>query len=200
MYQKHKKTGTRIYNIYREMKTRCYNKNDYHYKWYGEKGIKICDEWLNSFISFYNWSIENGYKDDLTIDRIDNNKNYEPNNCRWVSHKIQCQNRKSNVFITINGETKILTEWSRISGIDRKAKERKLKKGYTGEKLLQQVKAPCKLKIIQKNLNGNIIKIWDSLNQINLEKGYSKTSIANVCKNKKNYKTAYGYKWEYKKD
>ena len=70
MRQKHRKTNHRIYKIYRGMKSRCYCKTDYHYKWYGERGIKICDEWLNDFMSFYNWSMQNGYSDNLSIDRI----------------------------------------------------------------------------------------------------------------------------------
>lgn len=107
---KHNKANTRIYSIYYDMKTRCYNKKRKSYKYYGGKGIEICDEWLNNFINFYNWSINNGYKENLTIDRIDVNKNYEPNNCRWVPMKEQFHNRTDNVYFIINNQKKCLAE------------------------------------------------------------------------------------------
>lgn len=89
--------NTRIYNIWRNMKGRCYNPKSYkNYKHYGGRGIKVCDEWLNDFKSFYNWSITHGYRDDLTIDRIDVNGNYEPSNCRWITMQEQNRNKRSN--------------------------------------------------------------------------------------------------------
>ena len=78
------------------MKQRCYNKNKDNYKWYGGRGISVCDEWLNNFMSFYDWSINNGYKDGLKIDRIDVNKNYCPENCRFITQKEQCRNTRKN--------------------------------------------------------------------------------------------------------
>lgn len=87
-------TNGRLYKIFTGMKTRCYNKNRDDYKHYGKKGIKICDEWKNDFKSFYDWAIENGYQDDLTIDRKDVNGDYNPNNCRWVDKKTQSRNTR----------------------------------------------------------------------------------------------------------
>lgn len=86
------------------MKSRCYNKDVIAYKYYGAKGINVCDDWLNDFEIFYFWALENGYQDGLTIDRIDVNGNYEPSNCRWVTKKEQANNKTSNIYIDCYGE------------------------------------------------------------------------------------------------
>ena len=116
-FYKHGKTNTRLYNIWHSMKSRCCNIKDKNYKYYGGRDIKICNEWLKDFMNFYNWAMENGYKDNLTIDRINNNGNYEPNNCRWVNIKIQSNNRRNNHYITYNGQTHTISEWSNITNI-----------------------------------------------------------------------------------
>lgn len=91
----HGKTDTRIYNIWCGIKSRCSgNSDNRHNKDYYERGIFICDEWQNSFENFYDWAITHGYNDNLQIDRIDNDKGYSPNNCRWVNGAINSQNRR----------------------------------------------------------------------------------------------------------
>lgn len=92
---KHGSTKSRLYRIWGNMKTRCYNPNFPHYKYYGGRGIEICQDWLDDFSTFEKWALSNGYAENLTIDRIDNNGNYEPNNCRWVSMEIQNKNKRA---------------------------------------------------------------------------------------------------------
>ena len=110
----HGKTGSKLHNLWRCMKQRCYNKNKDNYKWYGGRGISVCDEWLNNFMSFYDWAINNGYKDGLKIDRIDVNKNYCPENCRFITQKEQCRNTRKNKYITYKGIKKCYSEWEEI--------------------------------------------------------------------------------------
>lgn len=110
---KHGQHGTRLYHIYDSMKARCYNKNNTAYKYYGKRGITICDEWLNDFMTFYNWAMNNGYNDTLTIDRINNDGKYGPNNCRWVDVTSQNNNRRNNVYLTYNGKTQPIKEWAK---------------------------------------------------------------------------------------
>ena len=101
----------RLYNIWIDIKKRCYNKNFWAFNRYGGRGITMCEEWKNDFMSFYNWSIANSYQDNLTIDRVDNNGDYEPDNCRWVSMKEQCRNKNNNHLLTYNNETHCISEW-----------------------------------------------------------------------------------------
>lgn len=105
----HNLTNSRLYSIYYNMMSRCTNKNSSHFSDYGGRGIKICNEWKDNFLNFYNWAISHGYSDNLSIDRIDVNGNYEPSNCRWATNEIQCNNKRDNIFLTYNGETKTLT-------------------------------------------------------------------------------------------
>ena len=113
-HHSHYQSGTRIYIIWQNLKSRCNKETDVRYHNYGGRGIKVCEEWQNSFENFYYWSLENGYSDDLTIDRIDNDGNYEPLNCRWVDKKTQCNNRSTNTKITIGKSTRTLMEWCEI--------------------------------------------------------------------------------------
>lgn len=110
----HGKSNTRLYRIWKAMKQRCYKKYSNSYKYYGERGIKICDDWLNDNTTFFDWAMKNGYNDTLTIDRIDVNGNYSPDNCRWVTMEQQNKNRNNSKYFTINGVTHCLAEWCEI--------------------------------------------------------------------------------------
>ena len=110
----------KLLNIWRSIHDRCYNENNQNYNNYGGKGIKICDEWLNNFEVFQTWALDNGFNNSLSIDRINNDGNYEPTNCRWATAKIQNNNRTNNKYITINNETKTLQEWCNQYKIDYK--------------------------------------------------------------------------------
>lgn len=109
----HGMTGSRLYVIWQHIIGRCTRAKDKAYKWYGARGITICDEWLNSFEVFYEWAIANGYADNLTLDRIDVNGNYCPENCRWITLKEQQRNRRDNVRVSFNGQTKTVAEWAK---------------------------------------------------------------------------------------
>lgn len=109
----------RLYNIWGKMKARCYQKSNEYYKNYGGRGIQICNEWLESFDNFRDWAITNGYQDDLTIDRINNDGNYEPNNCRWATYLIQANNTRANRLLTYKGKTQTFSQWARELGINK---------------------------------------------------------------------------------
>ena len=133
---KHNMSHTRIYRIWKTLRKRCNNPNDTNYKYYGKRGISVCKDWDNDFMSFYNWAMQNGYEDNLTIDRIDNNGNYEPGNCRWVDMKTQNSNNRNNHKITYNNKTLTLTQWSIIYDIPYQTLATRLHRGWTIEKAL----------------------------------------------------------------
>lgn len=136
----HGKTNTKIYKIWHSMISRCEydSPNIKSQKRYKDKGIRVCDEWRNNFEEFYSWSINNGYKDGLSIDRISNDGNYEPSNCRWVTKIEQDNNRSSNVNIKIGDTTHTIAEWSRISGVSYETIRSRIKAGKTGNELIRK--------------------------------------------------------------
>lgn len=125
----HGMSKTRIYKIWAGMHDRCYNPNRKEYESYGGRGIQVCDEWKDNFQAFYDWSMENGYSDDLSIDRENNEGNYEPSNCRWTTRKVQSDNTRQTVHITVNGDTKNIGEWAETIGVARSTISRHYKLG-----------------------------------------------------------------------
>lgn len=137
---KHGDSFSRLYFMYRSMRARCENPNSISYKSYGGRGINVCEEWLE-YANFKKWALESGYDEsaplgECTIDRIDADGNYCPENCRWVTAKDQANNRRSTPFLTINGETLPLTEWAEKTGIPRDLIYSRYKRGWSGEELI----------------------------------------------------------------
>lgn len=117
----HKKHGaycSSLYCVWENMKQRCLNKNHPSYKNYGERGIKICKEWMDNYIKFENWALENGYSKNLTIDRIDNDKDYCPENCRFIPFIENQNNKRTNTYLEFNGEMHTIAEWARKLNIN----------------------------------------------------------------------------------
>lgn len=117
-FTKHGGRGTKLYNVWKGMRMRCNNSNTEHFMAYGGRGITICKDW-DEFLTFKTWSIKNGYAEGLSIDRINVNGNYEPDNCRWSTQLIQVRNARSNNKITFNNKTQCLSEWAEELGIKR---------------------------------------------------------------------------------
>jgi len=109
---KHGQSHTRLYNIWSGMRQRCKNQNNPKYQNYGSRGIRVCDEWDSSFKAFEDWALSNGYDPSLSIDRIDVNGNYCPDNCRWATPEEQSLNRTDNHYLTFNGRTMTMKEWA----------------------------------------------------------------------------------------
>lgn len=132
----HGLSGTRLFRIWCGMKQRCYNPNHHKYRIYGGRGIRICDEWISDFNVFYEWAVSHGYGDDLTIDRIDVNGNYCPENCRWATSEEQSNNTRQNRFLKFNGETHTTKEWADITGINPSTLRSRLRLGWSAEEAL----------------------------------------------------------------
>lgn len=149
----HGQRHTRLYRIWQNMKTRCYNPKHGAYSNYGGRGISVCDEWKTSFLSFYEWAIKNGYTEykHCTLDRYDNDNNYSPSNCRWVTPLEQANNRRTNRYITYNGKTHTVTEWAKILGYKKSTLELRLLRGWSIDKAFTK---PIREKVHTQTTNG----------------------------------------------
>lgn len=116
-----------IYNSWKSMKHRCYISTNPSYKNYGGRGISVCNQWRGSFFNFKNWSFKNGWREGLTLDRIDNNGDYSPANCRWISRVEQLKNRRNSLYLTYKGDTKSIKEWAKHIGISYNGMRKRLK-------------------------------------------------------------------------
>ena len=130
----HRMKNTRLYDIWRGMKKRVGLKTLHNYEEYGGRGITACQEWLDSFEVFRDWAMENGYRDDLSLDRIDNDGPYSPENCRWATQKEQNNNKRNNHVVTYEGKEMTVTQLAEITGIERHTLYRRLNSGWDVEK------------------------------------------------------------------
>lgn len=133
--QTHGMFGTPIYRVWAAMKARCHNPNVSSYSCYGGRGIKVCDEWM-SFEPFYHWALSSGYARGLSIDRINNEGDYKPSNCRWVSYKTQANNTRRNRMLTYNGKTMSVAAWGRATGLHQAMIVKRLNRGWSTERAL----------------------------------------------------------------
>lgn len=131
----HDMSHSRLYHIWNGMKQRCSNPKSVSYQYYGAKGISVCDAWEN-FVEFYEWAIASGYADNLTIDRLNSNGNYEPSNCRWTTNKEQQNNTSYCRLITYGGKTLNITQWAELLNIPRNVLYNRLRRGWDIERLL----------------------------------------------------------------
>lgn len=121
-----------LHRSWANMKTRCSNKKVHNYKWYGGKGITVCSEW-QKFCAFYEWAMKNGWKEGLSLERLDNDRNYCPSNCTFIPRKHQQKNQSSNIRLTAFGKTQIISDWSRERGLPYEALRGRLKRGWSHE-------------------------------------------------------------------
>lgn len=132
----HSQSKTPMYKVWAAMKDRCFNKENSEYHNYGGRGITVCEEWKNDFKEFYDWSIKNGYKQGLSIDRINGDKNYCPENCRWTTAKVQGNNTRRNHWIEYNGEIHTIAEWADIKGIKYNTLNGRIHRGWSIKRAL----------------------------------------------------------------
>jgi len=183
---RHHMTGTPIHNLWLNMRQRCSNPNSQDYKDYGGRGIRVCDEWNNSFESFYEWATTNGYEKGLSIDRIDVNGNYEPENCRFANAIEQGTNKRNNVYLDYEGETVAMSEASRRCGISEGTLGFRLRKGWNEYDATH--KELCKgYETTIRDMAHNITYTFHSLGEaslfIGMNKGYLSNKLAKANSN-----------------
>ena len=190
----------RLRSIYYGMKQRCYNENSINFKYYGGKGVAICDEWLLSFENFFDWAINNGYNENLTIDRIDSEKEYSPDNCKWSTKKEQAYNRSISVKLTLNGRTMYMTEWAEELEIDKKILSWRYNNGWSDEEILTR---PRDYKENKLTLNGETHSMseWSRITGIKvatisyrIKKGWSVEDTLTKSSNDREIKITYNNK------
>lgn len=134
----HRLSRTRIHRIWLGMRRRCYDKVTHSYERYGGRGIGVCEEWRNNSVAFIEWAFSHGYNENLTLDRIDSNKDYSPDNCRWVTPKEQSNHMSSNHMLTFNGKTQSLTLWAEELGIEKSTLSGRINRGWSVERAFTQ--------------------------------------------------------------
>lgn len=137
---KHGQSGKKLYWAYQHMMARCYDETDARFPNYGRRGITVCDEWRGNPTAFIEWALQNGFRYDLTLDRINVDGNYEPSNCRWADWKTQRNNKTTSVYVTVNGEKLTLALLSEKYGIPYGTVWRRYRTGWATERLIEPVR------------------------------------------------------------
>lgn len=197
--KKHGMFGTRIYNLWHTMKERCYVPTQTSYKIYGGRGIKVCDEWQD-FIPFMEWAYANGYDENAprgqcTLDRIDPNGDYCPENCRWVSMSAQSNNKTNNVYLEYQGIIDTLSNHARRMGINPVLAEGRYLKNMELSNVFKVGRVGEVKKVAQYDKEMKLIKIWDSCKILCKETKYKEINIRSCLSYHR--KTSYGYIWKY---
>jgi len=188
----HGMSKTRLYIIWNDMKQRCNYPQLDCYKNYGGRGISYCDEW-EKFEPFAKWALANGYADDLTLDRIDNNGNYSPENCRWTTKEMQDRNKRTNRYITFNGETHTIGDWASMTGIDRTVIAKRLDKGMPVEEALTK-SADTRKPLVAIDEKTGVIYWFESSKDAE-RRGHTRPAIWRALTGE--YKTHHGLVWKY---
>lgn len=167
------KDRKRLKGIWYLMKDRTINPKNIAFKHYGGRGIKVCSEWFNSFESFYEWSMSNGYKENLTIDRIDNDGDYEPSNCRWADRYTQANNRRNNIIVSVEGEKLTLAQYCRERNLNRKSI-------YQKEVIRRQKGITTRSEYLKKEQDKTLAKVELLRQTMQQFPGYSNCKLAAV--------------------
>lgn len=149
--KKHGDCNTRLYSIWHNMRHRCAGAYSSCYYRYGGRGITVCDEWSDSYETFRDWALSNGYADNLTIDRIDYNGNYEPSNCRWVTIQQQLLNTSRNHFLECDGVRMTVKEWADRIGVKKETIYTRLQRGWTDEQAIKTPVANCGRRMMKRS-------------------------------------------------
>lgn len=193
---KDKKLSAKLCHAYSNMRRRCYDERNRQYKYYGEKGITICDEWLNNRDSFYIWSLENGFGPSKTIDRIDSTKGYSPDNCRWVEPIVQNNNKSDNVWVEYNGERHTIAQWARILDMDVKTLYARWESGSPPDKILSKEDLNHKPVVQISMETGEVIAEYPSALAASKAVGFKNNRVWRVCAGLRI--SAAGYYWAFK--
>jgi len=164
---KHGGSKTRVYKIWEGMKARCNNSNNPSFEYYGKRNISICDEWEKEFMNFYSWAMSNGYRDDLTIERINNDGNYEPSNCKWATPKEQNNNTRHNRIVEYEGNKFNLTQLSEKYNIPFSVLKHRLNKNWG---INVAIKTPVRNKNIMLDYNGMTKTLSTWCTELNLNR------------------------------
>lgn len=216
---KHGASGTRLYSIYTGMLKRCRQPSTNGYERYGGRGISVCDEWKgeHGFERFREWAMSHGYTDNLTLDRIDTNGNYEPDNCKWSTIEEQCNNRRNNIWLEYNGERHTMAQWARILNVPVATIKARKDKGWCAKDILffrqnkpvgnprpwteetrrkQTEIIKKKMKpIVQMTLDGIEIARFDCVHEAERKTGVSRSTITGIASGRS--KNPRHYLWKY---